>query len=124
MTTRWNWFGPVSLKGIAWAVGIPTAWILMGALFLAHLWLALGRWPNFGESLQGNLLRLHYEVWVGWLKGMMISLFLVGAVGVPCLFKRAWRPISVCLGLYALGVALAWGALNLAPNPFLNWLFD
>jgi hypothetical protein len=124
LKTHWNGWGSVTSKGIAWAVAIPTSWILMGILFLAHLRWALGRWPHFGETLPSTLLRVHHEVTVGWYIVMVYSLFAAAAIGVPCLFKRSWRPLSVYLGLYALGVALGWGALMAAPHPFLNWLFD
>ena len=34
------------------------------------------------------------------------------------------QALSVYLGLHVLGVALGWGVLVSAPDPFLNWLFD
>jgi len=46
---------------------------------------------------------------------------LIALAGVV---ESRWRPIAVYSVCYAAAVGVAWGALFLAPAPFLNWLFD
>jgi hypothetical protein len=126
---RWREFfrsmtGRLTWRGIAWSVALPASWVLLYYGFIAHIWFSLGRWPRFGEWLDGWLLSLHEETSRYLFGGLAGSLYVVPIVLVICLFLRRWRHVSFYALCYAGAVGLASGALFLAPHAFLNWLFD
>ena len=113
--TRWGFF---------WAIALPTSWVLLYYAFIAHVWFSLGRWPRFGEQLNGRLLAVHHEACRYLMGALVASLYVAPIVLFVCLFLRKWRPVSIYALCYGGAVGLAWGALFLAPHSFLNWLFD
>jgi hypothetical protein len=126
---RWrDFFGSssrrVSRGGIAWAIAVPTTWVLLYYAFIAHIWFSLGRWPDFGENLQGWFILAHLGV-IHYLGGaLLVSMFVAPLVLVGTLVLRPFRHIAVYTFCYGATVGLAWCALYLAPHQFLNWLFD
>ena len=115
---------PLKLKGIAWSVALPFGWLLLFYGLVFHVWLALGRWPHFGESLEG-LLRFHERaVWM-LIPLFYFSLYAAGLVFLVCLFLRGWRHRAAYALSYSTAVVLAGvTAFFLAPGPFLNWFLD
>jgi len=126
---RWHEFfesmtGSLTLRGFVWAVALPASWVALYYGFIAHVWLSLGRWPRFGEHVDGWLLSVHDEV-IRYLLGALVgSLYFAPIVLITCLLQRRWRHVSVYALCYSAAVGLAWCALILAPQAFLNWLFD
>jgi hypothetical protein len=114
----------LKLKGIAWSVALPFGWLLMFYGLAFHVWFTLGRWPRFGESLEG-LLRFHERaVWM-LIPLFYFSLYAAGLVFLVCLFLRGWRHRAVYALSYSAAVVLAGVAASfLAPRPFLNWFLD
>lgn len=127
--TRWQaFFGSitsgVTRRGVMWAVSLPAAWVMLYYGFIAHIWFALGRWPNFGERLTGDLLIFHHEANWFLFASLVASLYVVPILLLVCLFLRRWRHVSLYALCYGAAVGLASGCLFLAPHAFLNWLFD
>ena len=126
---RWREFfqsmtGSLTRHGFAWAVALPAVWVLLYYAFIAHVWFSLGRWPRFGEHLDGWLLSVHHET-SRYLFGALVgSLYVAPIVLLVCLFMRRWRHVSIYALCYGAAVGLAWCALFMAPHSFLNWLFD
>ena len=126
---RWREFfrslmGSLTRRGFAWAVALPACWVLLYYTFIAHVWFSLGRWPKFGERLDGALLSFHHEA-SRYLFGALVgSLYVAPVVLLVCLFLRRWRHVSIYAVCYGGAVGLASCALFLAPHAFLNWLFD
>ena len=111
-------------KGFTWSVGLPMFWILLYYAFVVHIRLALGRWPRFGEHLDGSLLRFHHEaVWL-LLLILLGSLCLAPVLLIACLLSNRWKHVSIYVLCYGAGVGIAYWSLHRAPGPFLNWLFD
>jgi hypothetical protein len=80
----------LKLKGIAWSVALPFGWVLLFYGLVFHVWFTLGRWPRFGEELEG-LLHVHQGAL--WLLGGLLcfSLYAAGLIFVICLFFPGWR---------------------------------
>ena len=116
--------GSLTRRGFAWAVALPVSWVLLYYTFIAHVWFSLGRWPRFGEKLEGWLLSVHYETIEYLLRALVGSLYVAPVVLLVCLFLRRWRHVSIYALCYGAAVGLASCALFLAPHAFLNWLFD
>lgn len=114
----------VTRRGIVWSIAVPTGWVLLFYAFIPHVWFSLGRWPQFGATMKGALLQSHELVVVSLLGAMAGSLFVVPIIFVGSLFLPRWRHIAVYTASYAAAVGLAFGALFLAPDSFLNWFFD
>ena len=111
-------------KGFAWSVALPLSWILLYYAFVVHIRLGLGRWPRFGENLDGRLLRFHHDaVWLSLLI-FLGSLCLAPVLLIACLLSSRWRHVSIYVLCYGAGVGVAYWSLYGAPGPFLNWLFD
>ncbi|MCP5518221.1 MAG: hypothetical protein H7A45_13285 [Verrucomicrobiales bacterium] len=126
---RWREFfrsliEPVARRGLTWAVGLPVLWMALYYGFIAHVWFRLGRWPRFGEPLEGWLVSTHYELCLGLLKALVFSLPALPVVIVAGLVRARWRHLPAYALAYGAAVGLAWGALFVAPHAFLNWLFD
>ena len=118
MTARVNW------RGIGWALALPATWILLYYAFIAHVWLSLGRWPRFGETLNGWFISFHHELIRDFFGALIASLWLVPIILIGCLFLRRYRHVSIYALCYGATIGLASCALFLAPHAFLNWLFD
>jgi len=126
---RWREFfqsftGRLTRRGLAWAVVLPATWVALYYAFIAHVWFSLGRWPKFGEQLDGWLISGHHELTQYFLGALVSSLYFAPVVFFACLFHRRWRHVSVYALSYCAAVGLASCALFLAPHPLLNWLFD
>jgi hypothetical protein len=91
---------------------------------VAHVRLALGRWPNFGESFNSWALAAHSQTMWYLLRALVVSLYPTPLVLMACLFFPRWRHVSIYALTYAAAFGLAFGAMLLAPGPFLNWFFD
>jgi len=126
---RWGEFfrsmtGSLTWRGVAWAVALPASWILLYYAFIAHVWFSLGRWPRFGETLNGWLISFHDEATRHLIGALVASLFVAAVIFTGCLFLRRWRHVSIYAVCYGAAVGLASCALFLAPHAFLNWLLD
>jgi hypothetical protein len=116
--------GSLTWRGFAWAAALPTLWVLLYYTFIAHVWFSLGRWPRFGERLDGQWLTIHDAALRSVFGALVGSLYVAPIVLLVCLFIPKRRHISVYTLCYGGAVGLASCALFLAPHPFLNWLFD
>jgi hypothetical protein len=114
----------VTWRGVAWALMLPAVWVLLYYGFIAHVWFSLGRWPRFGERLDGGLISFHYETIMYFSGALVVSLYVVPIVFVACLFLRPYRHVSIYALCYGASVGLAACALFFAPHAFLNWFFD
>jgi hypothetical protein len=126
---RWREFfrtmtGSLTRLGIAWAVALPASWVLLYYAFIAHVWFSLGRWPKFGERIDGWFISFHDETIRYFFGALVHSLYVAPIVLFVCLFLRRWRHVSIYALCYGAAVGLAACALFLAPHEFLNWLFD
>ena len=114
----------LKLKGIAGSVALPFGWVLLFYGLVFHVRFTLGRWPRFGEELEG-LLHVHQGAL--WLLGGLLyfSLYAAGLVFVICLIFPGWPHWVVYVLSYSTAVVLAAvAAFFLAPGPFLNWFWD
>lgn len=104
-------------------MALPFGWLLLFYGLVFHVWFTLGRWPRFGEELEG-LLRVH-ELALWLLGGLFyFTLYAAGLVFVICLFLREWRHWVVYAVSYSTAVILAAVAAGVAPEHFLNWFLD
>jgi hypothetical protein len=115
---------PLTWKGFLWATALPGCWLLLFYTFVAHVRILLGRWPEFGEQLEGWSLAFHEEaiqhaVWV-----LFCSLYVAPVITVACLFFPRWRHMSFYAATYGAAGGMAFGAIFLAPDSFLNWYLD
>src|SRR5262245_48314071 len=95
-SARWREFfggmtGALTRWGFAWSLALPAVWVLVYYLFIGHVWFVLGRWPKFGEQLEGTLLTLHEEASRQLFGALVGSLYAVPVVLFGCLFVRRWR---------------------------------
>jgi hypothetical protein len=126
---RWRGFfrgitAPLTARGFAWAVALPASWVLLYYAFIAHVWFFLGRWPRFGEHLDGWFISIHGEMIRSFFGALVASLYVSPIFLLISLFLRRWRHVSIYVLCYGAAVGLASCALFLAPHAFLNWLFD
>lgn len=115
---------PLTRTGFLWALALPMAWIAIYYAFIAHIWLSLGRWPRFGESLAGRILPWHQSVVMLGLTALVGGACFTPLVLIASAVWRRWRHLSIYALAYGAAVAIAWGSIFLAPSPFLNWLLD
>jgi hypothetical protein len=110
-------------RGVAWSVVLPVLWVLIYYAFIACVWVSLGRWPRFGEPIDGlaSFLNELTRILFGALVG---SLYVAPIVLIVCLFLRPWRHVSVYVLCYGAAIGLASCGFFLAPREFLNWFFD
>ena len=116
--------GGLTWRGVAWAVALPASWVLLYYAFIAHVWFSLGRWPKFGESIDGWLVSFHGETIRLFFGALVASLYVAPIFLIGCLFLRRYRHVTIYSLCYGAAVGLASCALFLAPRSFLNWLFD
>ena len=111
-------------KGFLWATALPTCLLLLFYTFVAHVRFSLGRWPTFGQHLDGWSFAFHDQATrqVAW--ALVSSLYVAPVILIACLFFRQWRHVSVYAVAYGAAVGIAVGAIFLAPHSFLNWYFD
>jgi hypothetical protein len=126
---RWREFlrdvmGTLTWRGVLWAIALPVSWIIIYYGFIAHVWLSLGRWPGFGERIEGALLSFHYRLSVVFFGALIASLYALPIVLLGSLCLRRWRHVAVYALCYGAALGFASGALFLAPRAFLNWLLD
>jgi hypothetical protein len=102
--------------------------LLLVVIFYAlamHMYLSLGKWP-YAIGTQGfsGALTVHAEVTMV----CFYVLFMLTVFVWPVLFFLSilcgWRPFANYLGIHALSFAVCFGAMLLAPEPFLNWWWD
>ena len=127
--TKWREFfrsmtGGLTWRGVAWAVALPASWVLLYYTFIAHVWFSLGRWPRFGEALEGWLVSAHYQtIWL--LFGALVaSLYVAPVILLICLFLRRYRHVCIYSLCYGVAIGLASDTVSLAPHSFLNWFLD
>ena len=115
----------LSREGLALSILLPANWILVYYSFMLHVWLTLGRWPNFGEKVPGPLASWHAGVVLYHYVALVYSLYLAGALILITFWQPSWRHLSLYALCYAAGVGIATLVLFfLSPAPFLNWLLD
>jgi hypothetical protein len=114
----------LSRKGFLCVVAFPVSWLVVFYGLVAHVRIALGRWPNFGESFNGWALSAHSQATWYLAAALVVSLYPAPLVLIGCLFFQRFRHVSIYSLTYATAVGLAFGAMLLAPGPFLNWFFD
>jgi hypothetical protein len=115
---------PVTWTGCLCSVSLPALWLILFYSFVLHVWLSLGRWPAFGEELNAWPVQIHFTAVWGVGLALLFSLFPLPAFfifTVPFRASRHWAVYFLC---YAAGIGLAFIAMNFAPGPFLNWLYD
>lgn len=114
----------LSTKGFLWATALPAGWLLLFYSFVLHVRLARGRWPEFGESLQGAAFAFHDQGTRQAAQALVSSLYVAPGILIGCLLLRRWRHVSIYALTYGAAVGVAIGVLFLAPGPFLSWYFD
>jgi len=114
----------LSRQGFLWAIAFPVLWLAIYYGLVVHVRISLGRWPHFGETFTSWALSTHSRTTWSLARVLMASLYPAPLVLIGCLFfLRCWH-VSLYVLTYAAAVGLAFGAMLLAPNPFLNWFFD
>ena len=113
------------LRGVAWSLFIPGAFLLMYFSLAVHLRLALGRWPlTIGDNPDSWWLRTHTEATWQFLGAMAWSLLIVPAGLIVCLIIRRWTYFAAYLICYAAAALLCLALMHAAPGSFLNWFMD
>ena len=110
-------------RGFLCSIALPLAWLLWFYAFVVRVRFSLGRWPDFGEPLDRSLV-FHDES-IRRVAGLLgCSLIPAAGLALGCLIFRRSRHVSIYLVCYAMAVLAGYGAVLLAPGPFLNWFFD
>jgi hypothetical protein len=118
-------FRPLTWRGFAWAAALPAFGVFLFYSFIAHVRLAMGSWPVFGEKLATPLLSFHCHCVMRFALVLFASIYVAWALMVGSACFRRWRHIAIYSGAYLLFIALAFVfTCILAPHPFLNWFFD
>jgi hypothetical protein len=99
---------------------LPTCWLLLFYTFVAHVRLSLGRWPEFGQHLEGWAFAFYDQTTRQAAWALTSSLYVIPVILAACLFFRRWRHATVYAVAYGAAVGIAIGAMFLAPHPFLN----
>jgi len=119
---------PSKQSRIGFVVAVLPA-LLMFSLFYSlafHMHHSLGGWPtSIGEIgfpaplvTHGNIATTYFGVL------FLVSIFVWPVAFLLCLLVRRWRVYLYYLGVYALACLVCFGAMLLAPAPFLNWWWD
>ena len=72
--------GSFTWRGFAWSVALPASWVLLYYALIAHVWFSLGRWPRFGERLNGWLISFHDEAIRNGFVSLVSSLYVAPIV--------------------------------------------
>jgi hypothetical protein len=91
-----------------------------------HMRLSLGTWPtSIGERGFPAALITHASIAGNYFSVfLLVSIFAWPASFLLCALVPRWRTCLFYLGLYALACLICFGAMFLAPSPFLNWWWD
>ena len=111
-------------RGFLWAAALPACWLVLFYLFVAYVRFSLGRWPEFNQHLEGGWFSFCDPAIRYFAGALMSSLYVAPIILIGALFFRRWRHVSVYALAYGAAVGIAFGAMCLAPHPFLNWFFD
>jgi len=91
-----------------------------------HMHRCLGGWPGtMGEAGFPSDLKIHVELAQLTFGSLLLAcIFVWPIVAVLCAWVPRLRPGLRYLGIYALASGMAFGAMHLAPGPFLYWWWD
>ena len=89
------------------------------------MYCSLGKWPPIGENGFLPWLVAHSALAVNFF----IALVWFGVLVLPtailvCLLDSRWRPLIAYFALAGLLLAVSWGLMLLAPEPYLRWWRD
>jgi hypothetical protein len=119
---------PAKQSPLAAAVAVLPAFLMLLLFYslAGHMRQTLGAWPSsIGERGFPALLLAHSRAAEDWFIVLVwISMFAWPAAFLVCVLVRRWRTCVYYLGLYALACLVAFGAMLLAPAPFLEWWMD
>ena len=121
---------PPTIKGSWVAMGAAASpAMLMLALFYSlaiHMHQSLGGWPtSIGVRGFPSALVIHATIATHYFSILLMTSFLVWPVAfLACVAIRRCRFMLRHLGTYALSCLICFGALSLAPPPFLYWWWD
>ena len=106
-------FPPIASLGLFYSLAI-------------HMHRRLGEWPRvIGDQGFPRDLVVHADVAqfaFGFV--LLVSIFAWPLAVLLCACAPRLRPGLRYLGIYALTCGLAFGAMGLAPDPFLDWWWD
>jgi hypothetical protein len=102
----------LTIRGFLWSIALPV-------LALSLFYLVVGCTPRPHEGL--SEAQIFFMLALFGLE--ILSLWIVPACLVACVFVREWRHQSVYLLTYAAAVALVRGAVFLAQPEFFNRFF-
>ena len=110
------------------ALTVLPALAMLGLFYslAVHMYRSLGGWPaTIGDHGFPASLVTHASL----TAGAFSALVLTGLVAWPlaclsCALVRRWRGAIFYLGVYAIACSICFGAMLLAPSPFLNWWWD
>jgi len=109
-----------------WACCLSSSALLLTLIALAaHIRLALGRWPEFGEESHTVPFQVH-EFAIGGIG--LFAVYVAAPLWLVFLFLRqfrlSWRVHFIQSLVYGLGWFLIFLAGKHDPTPFTNWLLD
>ena len=91
-----------------------------------HMHQSLGTWPNFigvvgfpsALTMHGDLATKYFSIL------LLVSIFAWPLAFLLCLAVPRWSACLYYLGVYAFACLACFGAMLLAPSPFLRWWWD
>lgn len=115
---------PRSAFGVA--VTPPLLMLVLFYTLAIHMRQSLGAWPtSSGEKGFPIALLIHTNLALGYFSILAASLFFFWPVAfLVCLGIRRCRFMLYYLTVYALSCLICYGAMSLAPAPFLYWWWD
>ncbi|MCA9284925.1 MAG: hypothetical protein KDA22_06920 [Phycisphaerales bacterium] len=115
-----------SLSITALALLPATGMLVLFYSLAIHTHRSLGGWPTtIGTHGFPPSLVTHSNLAFGYFAVvLMLNLVAWPTVTALCVFIRRWRIGIYYLGVYALSFVAAFGAMLLAPSPFLYWWWD
>ena len=114
----------INWKGLLWAFGMPMSWLLVFYTYVVHVRISLGKWPYFGQHLEGWSYAIFDKAVRMGAQALVSSLYFLPVFLIGCMFLRRWRFVSAYAIAFGTGMGIAFGAMFLAPHAFLNWFFD
>jgi len=118
---------PIERRPIwTWACCLSSSALLLTLIALAaHIRLALGRWPEFGEQCHAVSFRIHEFILGGCA---LFAVFVAGPLWLAFLcfhrFRISWGIHLLQALVYGLGWLLIFLAGKYDPTPFTNWFLD